>query len=231
MTPPARGRLRQFTRLSRTNWAVGRRLLPQLRDWAAEIDGAVVDLGCGESPFASLFENCSSYVRADLRLDDGPQLSCSLLHLPLQTASVDCIVLFHVLSDVSQPEDALREAGRALKPGGTVLLLESTCYPEHDLPHDYLRILPQGLRHFAARSGFTDVEIVPLGGLFCRGAQLWNTFVMGRLRTWPLVGLVAPLGIAACNVAAHSLDALAPHPRLAPDYLARLKKHDELGRG
>jgi len=144
--------------------------------------------------------------------------------LPVREKSVDCVLLFQVLGDIPDLGELLREVFRALRPGGRVIVFETMGYPEHDLPHDYFRVMPAGLERTARLVGFHGVEVVRLGGLFTRISQLWSSYVMGRLRGWGGTRWLGVAGTVGMNVVAVALDRALPHPSLAPDYLARLEK-------
>jgi hypothetical protein len=97
-------------------------------------------------------------------------------------------------------------------------------HPEHDLPHDYYRILPQELTYLAQASGVSVVTCVCLGGLFARFAQRWNIFLMARLAQVPLFAPPARLGIVLANMLCLMLDRLVPAPRFGTDYWAVMRK-------
>jgi SAM-dependent methyltransferase len=218
------GRAEQFKKLAGANWALGRALLPVLRNWAVLEKGVIVDYGCGESPFRGLFAFARAYVRMDLEPKGPGSLVVDTHSFPVRGESLDCVLLFQVLGDIPDLGGFLREVFRALRPGGRVIVFETMAYPEHDLPHDYFRVMPAGLEWTARSVGFHGIEVVRLGGLFTRISQLWNPYVMGRLRGWGGTRWLGVTGTVAMNVLAVALDRALPHPFLAPDYLARLKK-------
>jgi SAM-dependent methyltransferase len=142
--------------------------------------------------------------------------------IPLSNGSVDAVLLSQVLGDVADPGPFLVEVARVLRPSGRLLVFETMAYPEHDLPNDYYRLMPEGLRLLAQQAGLRCTELVRLGGLFARFAMLWNIYVMGRVAAVPGFTLLARAGIVAANVAALALDRAMPHPSLATDYAAVL---------
>lgn len=214
-----------------TNWVVGRDLLPALRRLGAGECGDVLDLGCGESPFRDAFPRARHYTRVDrVALDPEVRLG-DMLAIPAPDGDFDVVLVLQALTDVPRMDLALREIRRVLRPGGRLILFESMCYPEHDAPHDYYRLMPDGLRWLAVETAFVVEELTPLGGLFARFVSLWNSFLMGGIARWAPARPLAVIGISIGNLAARGLDLLLPHPRLAPDYLAVLKVPTDMRSG
>lgn len=217
-------RLHKFASITGENWIVGRHLLPLLEELGASESGIVLDLACGSSPFRMYFPGASEYLRIDINPPDEGVARGSMLSIPLEDSRVDTILLFQAISDVLNPGDVLSEMRRVLKPGGRVLLFESMCYPEHDLPHDYYRIMPAALTALASTNELSVESLERLGGLFTRFSVLWNTFIMGGLSRFRLLRPMSMLGIVSANVFMYGLDRLYPRPSLASDYLAILRK-------
>lgn len=215
-------RQKRFASVFGENWVVGRYLLPQLKQVGKECRGILLDLACGESPFQSFFPSVESYIRVDLHPLDADVIQGDMLDVPVESHSIDHMLLFQAISDVPNPVDVLKEAKRVLKPDGSLFIFESMAYPEHDAPHDFYRIMPFGLRSIAGEAGLRVQEIRYLGGVFTRFSSLWSIFLMGGLRRHRLLRPFAYVGIAAGNLVFYGLDRLAMHPRLASDYLAIL---------
>lgn len=219
-------RLRQFTSIFGRNWLTGRYLLPHLTKIGLTQQGTLLDLACGESPFRSYFPNVKKIIRVD-RSPVTPDVTAgNMLSIPLPDRSVDIVLLFQAITDVPNPSDVLKEIKRVLRPQGQLLIFETMDYPEHDAPFDFYRLMPEGLRTLAGDAKLTMRECIYLGGLFTRFASLWNTFVMGQLMKYTILKPFAYLGIAGCNLLCYASDQLAPHPRLASDYLAILDNDD-----
>ncbi len=108
-----------------------------------DADAVVADLGCGTGQVAAAI---APFVRHVIAVDG----SSAMLHaakrrlqalgnvdlrrgdlesLPIDDARVDAATLMLVLHHVPEPANALREAARVLKPGGTVVVVDM-------LPHD-----------------------------------------------------------------------------------------------
>jgi len=220
-------RIETYSRISGYNWLNGRYLLPVLKTWGKSETGTVLDLGCGQSPFSEFFPHAEKYIRMDNYPSDGEVIQADMRKIPLSDNSADCILVFQALSDLPEPEVCLNEIRRVLKPGGRLMIYESMCYPEHDLPHDYYRLMPSGLDYLAQKTGFERKELVRLGGGFNRFAMLWNTFLMGKLKTYRFLKPLAVIGTIFCNIVCYMSDQIAFHPNLASDYIVLYIKHTE----
>lgn len=205
------------------NWLIGSHLLPLLDAWGRNVTGPVLDLGCGQSPFRRFFPKAVPYLRIDRSQEDSEVMLGDLRRIPLADGSVNVVLLFQALTDVPDPSTCLREIGRVLREGGSLIVLESMCYPEHDLPNDYYRIMPEGLVYLADQSGFVLSDLVRLGGIFTRFGGLWN-LMMSRIGYYPAGVPVSVAGTIMGNLLFRLLDRLFCYPRFASDYCARLIK-------
>lgn len=190
----------------------------------ASVRGAVLDLGCGRSPFRQLFAGASRYIRIDCYPVDADVIVADASALPLEPGSVDCILLSQVLGDVADLAKLFRELDRVLAPGGRIMIYETMSYPQHDLPHDCWRILPGGLEWLGAQTGLKVREVVYLGGYFTQLAMHANAFLVGALDRFRVTRPLAWAGRAATNVVCAALDSVLPQPTLATDYFAVLTK-------
>jgi SAM-dependent methyltransferase len=153
----------------------------RLSDYVPMFEGLapVVDLGCGRGEFLALLREAGIDARgvesnahaaaecraADLRVDDG-DLVAYLAGQP--TGSLGGVFAAQVAEHLPPPvlQAMLREAHRALRPGG--LLILETVNPAsaagffdvyiRDLTHER-PLHPDTLRFLAAANGFTDVRV------------------------------------------------------------------------
>jgi len=110
----------------------------------------VGDLGCGTGQLAEMI---SPFVSGVIAVDDSPAMLASarkrlgtvsnaevragrLESLPIDDGSLDAALLFLVLHYVPEPEAAIAEAFRALKPGGKLLVVDMMPHDREDLIHD-----------------------------------------------------------------------------------------------
>lgn len=98
---------------------------------------------------------------ADHQITDASYPECNILRLPFVNGLFDAVLSDQVLEHVEgDPQAAVDEVYRVLKPGG--LCLHTTCFinPIHGAPNDYWRFTPEALRLLCGRQG----EILELGG-------------------------------------------------------------------
>lgn len=148
------------------------------------VNGTVVDLGCGSGELLrvirptvgigiDLNEQAVQLARAhnkdyEFRIGDAGQPG-------LPEESVDCIVNMHLFEHLSDPEAALTAWGKALKPGGRLVILTPNADFSHpdefdDPDHKHIYRGPE-LASLLERNGFHVGRVFTLG--------LWGT------RRWP----------------------------------------------
>lgn len=71
-----------------------------------------------------------------------------------------------VLEHLEEPEIALREMFRVLKPFGRLYLVAPQGWEEHCIPRDYFRFTRFGLQRIFEKTGYRVLSIKPLGGYF-----------------------------------------------------------------
>jgi ArsR family transcriptional regulator len=110
----------------------------------------VGDLGCGTG---QLTESIAPFVHRVIAVDDSSAMlgaarrrlasmsnvevkSGRLEALPIEDGSLDAALLFLVLHYVPEPETAIAEARRTLKPGGRLLIVDMMPHDREDLLHE-----------------------------------------------------------------------------------------------
>ncbi len=99
--------------------------------------------------------------------DYNPDLVGDIHQLPLADGSFDAVVCISVLEHVEDPQRAVREIHRVLKPGGQALLYAPFLYyyhAEHGYYADYWRFTKDAWAHLCRE--FSSIELVPVRGAF-----------------------------------------------------------------
>jgi ubiquinone/menaquinone biosynthesis C-methylase UbiE/DNA-binding transcriptional ArsR family regulator len=162
----------------------------------------VADLGCGTGAMLPVLaphvarvigvdasDEMLAAARDRARAFDNVELRTGALEaLPIEAASVDAATLMLVLHHLASPVEALEEAGRVLKPGGRLLIVDMTPH-EHEeyrqrMGHVWLGFADEQMRRLLMQTGFESIRIQPLApdaeakgpGLFAASAAKTSNF-------------------------------------------------------
>jgi SAM-dependent methyltransferase len=164
-----------------------RTLLPRI---ARHATGACLDAGCGTMPFRRDLEAVvGEYHSLDVeRRAPDVQFVADLRDMGMiDDASYDTVLSSEVLEHIPEPERAIAEVFRILRPGGKFLLTVPFLVRLHEEPADYYRYTQHGLRFLLERAGFDVVDIAPTGSVMSfLGHQISTVAVCG---TYHLPGI------------------------------------------
>lgn len=162
-----------------------------IRDRAEKyFSGRMIEIGCGDKSKGLLV---GEYVEEHIGLDHEGSLhdksNVDLLgtayDVPQDDESFDCILSTAVLEHLEDPQAALIEAYRLLKPGGYAIYTAPLFWHLHEEPRDFYRYTKFGLNYLFRTAGFEIIEIKPLSGFWSTfGAEL--SYYLIDLRFWPL---------------------------------------------
>jgi SAM-dependent methyltransferase len=139
-----------------------------LRHTVPLMEGAVLDVGCGESPYVHLLTGTAFYTGVDIAdADKFGMIGCDGTFgfdgetLPFPDASFDHVICTEVLEHARDPTALVAEMHRVMKGGGTLVATIPFSARVHYEPHDYQRFTFWGLKCLFA--GFKDVTIATRG--------------------------------------------------------------------
>ena len=145
----------------RTVYAFLRQTLPAMQ-------GKVLDVGCGESPYAHLLTAGASYTAIDIVHADefGMMTRNGIMTfdgrtLPFSNEYFDHIICTEVIEHVEEPKTFVTELRRVLKNGGTLVATIPFSARVHHEPYDYQRFTSWGLKRLFAE--FKEVNISARG--------------------------------------------------------------------
>jgi SAM-dependent methyltransferase len=184
----------------------------------AALDGVsrkVLDIGCGQKPYADLFADCE-YIGLNHSADDAdPDIVGTAISLPIASDSIDLAFCTQVLEHVPEPALLLSECHRVLKPGRYLVMTAPFYWPLHEEPHDYFRFTKHGLKLLSERAGFEAIELWPDGGDYAR-------LFLSILHSTP--AFLEILIRVPCNLFGRSLDLLSPRHTFPANYTALMRK-------
>jgi len=130
----------------------------------------LLDGGAGNCKYGSFFPQART-ISLDLvprrkRRYGELDVAGNLYAIPFRNDVFDAVLSVEVLEHLREPEVALREMFRVLKPGGRLFLVAPQGWEEHGGPNDYFRFTKFGLRYLFEKAGLRVVSIEPLGGFF-----------------------------------------------------------------
>jgi SAM-dependent methyltransferase len=155
------------TDLSDPSYLVYRTLFADLEKAASHATGALLDIGCGNKPYESMFKGrVTSYTGCDVvqSSEDRVDILCPATAIPSPDASFNTILCTQVIEHVADHRALLHEAYRLLAPDGVLILSGPLYWPLHEEPHDYFRFTEYGLSYLLAKAGFEEMKIIPNGG-------------------------------------------------------------------
>ena len=177
------------------------------------VRGRLVDIGCGTKPYKPLF---AGYVTEHVGVDHDDtfhdksniDLYGSAYNIPVESESFDSALCTAVLEHLEEPEKALRECYRVLKPGGVALYAVPFIWHLHEEPRDFYRYSKYGLNYLFDKVGFEIVELKALSGFWVTFGQLL-VYNLYRLNRGPLrwFRIVDGLGLLLQGIA-YGLDKL-----------------------
>lgn len=207
-------RRRANPRIWDTDWAVLRSLSTKLREQASACvkPGAVmVDLGCGEMPYADMMRHMGiDYRGADIG-GEAPLQIDSQGRVPLPAGSIDAVLSVQVLEHVRNLDAYCAEIRRLLRDDGVLLLSTHGTWLYHPHPEDHRRWTRTGLIADLADRGLAVDGVEAIVGPLATTTLIRLTGFARVLRRVPLVGgALAALLAAVMNLRAIVEDAITP---------------------
>jgi SAM-dependent methyltransferase len=170
----------------------------------------VLDVGAGTGLYRSLFDHCS-YEAQDFAQEPSTvgrytslDYVCDVLAIPVNDASVDCVLCTEVLEHLPEPIRLLGEIHRMLRPGGRLIVTAPLGSRLHQQPyHFYGGYTPHWYKHFLESAGFEVETLERNRGFFSHFGQEASHFegilrraIFGGQLAWSRRLLLFPLWFA-----------------------------------
>lgn len=141
----------------------------------------LLDIGCGSGEKKYVIPEETWYTGIDhLYTPHGKSninIFCSAYNLSLSDNSYDSVLCTGVLEHLEEPEQALREAYRVLKPSGYAIYTVPLFWHLHEEPHDFYRYTKYGIRYLFEKVGFEIIELKPLSGFWVTFGSEFNYYI------------------------------------------------------
>jgi SAM-dependent methyltransferase len=162
-----------LTKIGLSLYAIRSSLKNAVDEIKPQINGIVIDLGCGEMPYRDYLQkedNITKYIGIDLKPTEyhnrvKPDMYWDGQTIPLSDNYADWFIVTEFLEHYFDTQHILKEIYRVLKPGGHVFFTVPFIWPLHEVPYDEYRFTPFSLEKHFKLAGFKGIEIKSLGGI------------------------------------------------------------------
>ena len=188
-------RLRQYlNRIKRTpfhpQWLIFRHYDRDLAALGRLAQGVTLDIGSGRQTVRPHLAPGVTYLPLDYYetavnwYEFLPAVFGDAQRLPVATQSFDTVFSLDVMEHLPDPNDAMAEIARVLRPGGRAILRIPFLYPLHDRPFDFNRWTAHGLERMVTRHGLIVVNLRPIGNPVQTSALLSNLALTQTMVGW-----------------------------------------------
>jgi len=135
-------------------------LYKKIRQFAPQLQGKLLDFGCGNKPYKGLFTNISEYIGLDFEneghshRDENIDVMYDGKTIPFADQHFDSVFTSEVFEHIFNLEEIIPELNRVMKKGAKLFITCPFVWNEHELPNDYARYTQFALKHLLEKNGF-----------------------------------------------------------------------------
>lgn len=140
-------------------------LFNSIKEIAPEVQGNILDFGCGSKPYEQLFVNSASYVGCDTQHSGHDHHNSKVDYfydgntLPFADGQFDAVVSFEVFEHVFDLPGSIKEINRVTRENGLLLISVPFAWAEHEAPYDFARYTTFGMTHLLEKNGYQVVRL------------------------------------------------------------------------
>ncbi len=144
---------------------IRRNLCKNIKYFAGNLSGKLLDFGCGSKPYKQYFKNYTEYVGCDIEVsghshkDENIDVYYNGETLPFENETFDSIFSSEVFEHIFNLEPIIQELNRVLRIDGDMLITVPFVWNEHEVPYDFGRYTSFGLTNLLERNGFKVIEL------------------------------------------------------------------------
>lgn len=101
------------------------------------------------------------FITLDIDKNFEPNIVSDVHNIKAKSNTFDVVVMTRVLEHCYNPQKAINEVYRVLKPGGVAIYSAPFIYKYHASPHDYFRFTHEGFQVLCKK--YSKVKIIPYG--------------------------------------------------------------------
>jgi len=197
--------------------------------FSGQLNGKLLDIGCGSKPYESLFD-VTEYVGLDLERTGhrkGVDVTYDGKTFPFENESFDSAFSSQVLEHVFTPYEFVEEIQRVLKPGGKLLLTVPFVWDEHEQPWDYARYSSFAIKELFEKRGFKILTHEKTSSDLSVLFQLYNTYLYKLIKPsrLPFKNTLIMVMTAPSNILGRLCQILFPkNPDLYLDHIVLMEK-------
>jgi SAM-dependent methyltransferase len=152
-------------------------LLKAMKEFSRELNGKLMDFGCGSKPYRSLID-VEEYIGVDFKNEGHPHDNEQIdvyydgKSLPFDNEQFDSVLCSEVFEHIFNLDEVLKEINRVMKKGGKILITCPFVWNEHEVPHDYARYTRFALDDILKRNNFEIIRYEKTGNFITTIGQL-----------------------------------------------------------
>jgi SAM-dependent methyltransferase len=168
--------------ITQPNYLIRNRLLKTIQLLAPQLKGRLMDFGCGQKPYKSLF-NVDEYIGVDFENPGHSHINESIdvfydgKTIPFPDESFESVFSSEVFEHIFNLTDIIKELNRVLKPGGSILITCPFAFCEHEVPNDYARYSSFAIKHLFIQNGFEITEQIKTGNSIEALSQMYLMYL------------------------------------------------------
>jgi SAM-dependent methyltransferase len=146
---------------------------------ALDLNGVMLDFGCGSKPYKYLFKNIEQYIGLDM-INEGHLHSKENIDIfydgktiPFDDNYFDAVFSSEVFEHIFNPDEILKEISRVLKSNAKGLFTIPFVWNEHEVPNDYARYTSFGIKYLFEKNGFEILKYEKSSHFFAVIVQLF----------------------------------------------------------
>lgn len=181
--------------LSNAFYFIRSALYKKIRQYAPELQGRVMDFGCGSKPYQALFTTAAEYIGVDYageghsHTDGSVDVFYDGKKIPFPDQYFDGVFSSEVFEHIFNIDEILHEIARVIKKEGKLLITCPFVWHEHEVPVDYARYTQFALKHLLEKNGFT-LLVVDKSGNFLTAIHQMRVLYFNEhfIPSFPLLG-------------------------------------------